>query len=258
MTYWGRRADTNGTESSPDFTSKTHQVKEGQICGLSRHRPQLSIPQNETRSFRIPENQIILQSTVHLRTIPIISDNKIKQMREPKTRGQWKHTAMESTGSDGWKLLGPSSHKYPSLSTVVIFPPTRPRASVTRTSPTALECLVISAWAVHSPLIPPPTTTQSTEILPAGSPAPWEGEIVDSLAIEHRIHLRRVIERLRALLNGFREKDAVEIDVAEAAIVARSERAQRATSLTVDKSDPFRRSKIPKTPLHFLNNKEKY
>lgn len=72
-------------------------------------------------------------------------------------------TAMVRTGSDGWKLLGPSSQRYPSSgrSTVVMLPPGRARASVTSTSPT--PCRVASACAVQRPLMPPPTTTQSAD-----------------------------------------------------------------------------------------------
>lgn len=41
-------------------------------------------------------------------------------------------TAALSMASLGWKLLGPSSHRYPSPETEVMLPPTRSRASVTR------------------------------------------------------------------------------------------------------------------------------
>lgn len=70
---------------------------------------------------------------------------------------------MESTGSEGWKLFGPSSQRYPSSgrSTVVMLPPGRVRASVTSTLLT--PCFVARACAVQRPLMPPPTTTQSAD-----------------------------------------------------------------------------------------------
>ncbi|KAF0892970.1 hypothetical protein E2562_021276 [Oryza meyeriana var. granulata] len=66
--------------------------------------------------------------------------------------------AMVRTGSEGWKLLGPSFQRYPSSarSTVVMLPPEWARASVTSTSPT--PCLVANVCTVQSPLMLPPTT----------------------------------------------------------------------------------------------------
>lgn len=70
-----------------------------------------------------------------------------------------------------------------------MLPPTRSRASVTTTlgEEAALVCLVESAWAMQRPLMPPPTTTQST-----GEEPEWDcavvlgGDAVDSSAMEQR------------------------------------------------------------------------
>eukprot|EP00963_Diacronema_lutheri_P006526 scaffold574_cov333-Pavlova_lutheri.AAC.15 len=72
-------------------------------------------------------------------------------------------TAIFSTACEGWKLLGPSSQRYLPSSEVmeVMFPPTRSLASVTSTLDARSACSSASACAVHSPEIPPPTTTQS-------------------------------------------------------------------------------------------------
>ncbi|KAK8499749.1 hypothetical protein V6N13_068263 [Hibiscus sabdariffa] len=48
---------------------------------------------------------------------------------------------MVRMGSNGWKLLGPYSHRYPSLSKVVMLPPTLTLASVTIT-------LDVTSWAL--------------------------------------------------------------------------------------------------------------
>ncbi len=68
----------------------------------------------------------------------------------------------------------------------MILPPTRSLASVTMTFGTTSECFVARAWAMQRPLIPPPTTTQST-LEAEGSVAAREGEMVvadESSAIE--------------------------------------------------------------------------
>ena len=49
------------------------------------------------------------------------------------------HTAALSIESFGWKLLGPSSHRYPSRCIDVILPPTRSLPSVTRKLPPCRE-----------------------------------------------------------------------------------------------------------------------
>lgn len=55
-------------------------------------------------------------------------------------------TAMVNIKSFGWKLFGPSSQRYPSCFTVVTFPPTLGRDSVTKNLlPTAAECFVAKA-----------------------------------------------------------------------------------------------------------------
>lgn len=99
-----------------------------------------------------------------------------------------KRTTILSMGSEGWKLLGPSSQRYPSLSTVMMFPPTRSLASVTITFGATALWLVASAWAMQRPLIPPPIITQSAVAASAALRfgLNLDGEILDSSAIEHR------------------------------------------------------------------------
>ena len=167
-TNWRRRADAKRAETGPELARDAHEIEEREVGGLGWHGPQLPLPQHEPRRVGIPKNQVILQPAVHLRArIQSIEHFNFTppQESDQKTPGRQRdvRTAMERTGSDGWKLLGPSSQRYPSSgrSTVVMLPPGRARASVTSTSPT--PCRVASACAVQRPLIPPPTTTQSAD-----------------------------------------------------------------------------------------------
>ena len=70
-------------------------------------------------------------------------------------------TAASSTLSLGWNELGPSSHRYFPSEHDVMLPPTRSRASVTRTDWTLSLCFVSNARAVTRPEIPAPTITAS-------------------------------------------------------------------------------------------------
>ena len=102
-TNWRRRANAERAKAGPELTGDAHEVEEGQVSGLGRHRPQLPLPQHELRRVQISEHK-----------------------KRKKTRGEAtkKRTAIVRTGSEGWKLLGPSSQRYPSSgrSTVVMFP----------------------------------------------------------------------------------------------------------------------------------------
>lgn len=89
-----------------------------------------------------------------------------------RIRGARRLTAICSMASLGWKLLGPSSHTYPLPSMLVMLPPTRSRASVTRKLLT--PCLAASAWPATRPDRPPPTmTTSTTPLGEAAEPAAW-------------------------------------------------------------------------------------
>lgn len=112
---------------------------------------------------------------------------------------------MVSMGSEGWKLLGPSSHRNPSLSTVIMFPPTLSLASVTNTLGTWSWCLVASAWAMQSPLIPAPTMTQSSNDSPPSEPTSFTGGVtVDTEQRDlHRLVLP--LPLMRRLMDRFRE-----------------------------------------------------
>ena len=71
-----------------------------------------------------------------------------------KGRGR---TAILRKASLGWQLFGPSSQMYPSPDMLVMLPPTRSLASVTRTLPALSAWVAVRACAVHSPEIPAPT-----------------------------------------------------------------------------------------------------
>lgn len=74
-TNWRGRAKANCTKTSSELPGDAHQVKEWQVGGFGRHRPQLPIPKHETRRIGVSQNQIILQPTVHLPKSPTIAFN---------------------------------------------------------------------------------------------------------------------------------------------------------------------------------------
>ncbi|BAS71631.1 Os01g0286550, partial [Oryza sativa Japonica Group] len=94
-----------------------------------------------------------------------------------------------------------------------MLPPGRARASVTSTSPT--PCFVASACAVQSPLMPPPTTTQSADTRAPGA----AGASAAPLATAQRTWPRR-----RVLLAASRMRSGgaavAEVAVAMAAAAA--------------------------------------
>lgn len=111
------------------------------------------------------------------------------------------------------------------------MPPTRSLASVTITLGATSRCLVASAWAIQRPLIPPPTTTQST--MPDSPPSTLEEGIVGPSAMEQRslkwlkfLHLRAIFEEER---NGDGRRKEMSVIVGMAGGPAKARRRRPVT-----------------------------